>query len=61
MIAWMVRRMQPGERWNNVPKATAGAMVREAQRIAKRERCQLLLSRKQTHHRSAACTVERIA
>jgi len=62
VIARTVRDMRPGDVLT-VPKRTAAAMVREARRMVVRRRAPstLLLTRKQTHHRSDTCTVERIA
>ena len=61
MIADTVRKMDIGTEIRGVPKRTAAAMVREANRIAKRDRSALLLTRMQDYHRAPTCTVERVA
>ena len=60
MIADTVRQMGMGDEMRGVPKHTAAAMVREANRIAKRDRSNLLLTRTQDYHRAPTCTVKRV-
>ena len=61
MVADTVRQMDVGTEIRGVPKRTAAAMVREANRISKRDRSALLLTRTQDYHRAPTCTVERVA